>query len=244
MVIEELQKQLNQIFRDWGKELNNQEREALKEQAFQCTDIDSWRNKHIALVVTSGVTAGVMGGPWSYAAILGDILWCRKVSPLACLGIGYILDCEVDVEHDMNMIMAIWSGVGVASVSVPIGKVGVKTSPKICMKVGAKVVPKIAGKGAAKVAEKVVGKVIGKTALKSSSKVLAKLTSKIVNKGVAKVTAKLATKVGVGWIPIIGGIVSGGINYWLLNGLMDAAYEYYSNDYVVFEEAELSVALL
>lgn len=242
MVLEELQKQLNQIFRDWGKELNSQERKALKNGASQCADIDEWRNKHIALVVTSGVTAGVMGGPWSYAAIFGDILWCRKVSPLACLGIGYILDCDVDVEHDMNMIMAIWSGVGVASASVPIGKVGIKTSPKISMKLGTKVVPKIAGKGAAKLTGKVVGKVLSKTALKGSSKVLAKLTSKIVNKAVAKVTAKLATKVGVGWIPIIGGIVSGGINYWLLNGLTDAAYEYYSNDYVVFEEVELAIA--
>jgi|GEM_PF-2214744 hypothetical protein len=234
-----LQEELTKIFKDWGKELNSQERVALEKDASEYTDVEVWKAKHIALVATSGMAAGVTGGPWSYAAIIADLLWCRKVAPLGCLGIGYIWNEDVDIDQDMNMIMAIWAGVGLASVSVPTGKIGVKVSPKATMKLGIKIVPKLAAKGTGKLAGEVFGKVISKTALKTSSKALSKLTAKIVDKAVAKVFAKAAAKVGVGWIPIIGGVVSGGINWWLLSTMMDAAEQYYANPYVVFDENEL-----
>jgi hypothetical protein len=236
-----LQEELTKIFKDWGKELNSQERVALEKDASRYTDIEVWKAKHIALVATSGIAAGVTGGPWSYGAIVADLLWCRKVAPLGCLGIGYICDEDVDIDQDMNMIMAIWSGVGVASAGVPAGKVGVKVSPKATMKLGTKMLPKLAAKGTGKLAGEVVGKVVTKTALKASSKALSKLTAKIVDKAVAKVFAKAAAKVGVGWIPIIGGVVSGGINWWLLSSMMDAAEQYYSNPYVIFDGNELNV---
>jgi hypothetical protein len=236
-----LQEELTQIFKDWGQELNSQERVALKKDASSYSDVDAWKIKHITMVATSGAAAGVTGGPWSYAAIIADLLWCRKVAPLGCLGIGYINDEDVDIDQDMNMIMAIWAGVGVASTSVPAGKVGVKVSPKATMKLGTKIAPKVAAKQTGKFAGKVVGKVVSKTALKSSSKALSKLTAKIVDKAVAKVFAKAAAKVGMGWIPIIGGVVSGGINWWLLSTMMDAAEQYYSNPYVVFDGNELAV---
>jgi hypothetical protein len=236
-----LQEDLSQIFKDWGQELNSQERSALVKDASEYTDVELWKAKHIALVTTSGVAAGVTGGPWSYAAIIADLLWCRKVAPLGCLGIGYVYGDDVDIDEDMNMIMAIWSGVGLASAGVPAGKIGVKVSPKATMKFGTKMIPKLAAKGAGKLAGEVVGKVISKTALKTSSKALSKLTAKIVDKAVAKVFAKAAAKIGVGWIPIIGGVVSGGINWWLLSTMMDAAEQYYSNEYVVFDVSELTV---
>lgn len=236
-----LQEELTQIFKDWGQELNSQERAALEKDASEYTDVELWKAKHIALVATSGVAAGVTGGPWSYAAIMADLLWCRKVAPLGCLGIGYIYEEDVDIDQDMNMIMAIWAGVGIASAGVPVGKVGVKVSPKATMKFGTKMLPKLAAKGTGKLAGEIVGKVVSKTALKASSKALSKLTAKIVDKAVAKVFAKAAAKVGVGWIPIIGGVVSGGINWWLLSSMMDAAEQYYSYPYVVFDGNELAV---
>jgi hypothetical protein len=236
-----LYEELAQVFRDWGQELNAQERVALKSDALGYSDVEAWKNKHIAMVATSGAVAGVTGGPWSYAAIVADLLWCRKVAPLGCLGIGYIYGKDVDVDQDMNMIMAIWAGVGVASASVPAGKVGVKVSPKATMKFGMKLFSKLGAKGTGKLAGEVVGKVIGKTALKGSAKVMSKLTAKVVDKAVAKVFTKAALKVGVGWIPIIGGMVSGGINWWLLSTMMEAAEQYYSNTYVVFGEEELAI---
>ncbi len=235
-----LEDTLTQTFRDWGQELNFQEREALKKKAMKCSSVEAWRNKHIAMVTTAGGAAGITGGWWSYAAISADLMWCRKVAPQACLGIGYIKGNDVDFEQDMNLIMAIWSEIGTASTTVPAGKVGVKVSPKMTMKMGTKVLPKLAAKGSGKIAGKVVGKVIGKTALKGTSQIAGVLTSKVVSKAVGKVSAKMAAKVGVGWIPIIGGVVSGGINWWLLESLMDAAHQYYSNPYVVFDQNELN----
>jgi hypothetical protein len=80
-----LQEDLAQIFRDWGQELNSQERVALRKDASGYTSIQDWKNKHLAMVTASGVAAGVTGGFWSYAAIMADLLWCRKVAPLGCL---------------------------------------------------------------------------------------------------------------------------------------------------------------
>jgi hypothetical protein len=236
-----LQEELTQVFKDWGQELNSQERAALKRDASGYSDVDTWKAKHIAMVATSGMAAGVTGGAWSYSAIIWDLVWCRKVAPLGCLGIGYIHEEDVDIDQDMNMIMAIWAGVGVASAAVPAGKVGVKVSPKATMKLGTKMAPKLAAKGTGKLVGEVFGKVVSKTALKTSSKALSKLTAKIVDKAVAKVFAKVAAKIGVGWIPIIGGVVSGGINWWLLSTMMDAAEHYYSNPYVVFDGNELVI---
>lgn len=238
-----LNDQIAEIFRDWGKELNAQEREAVKKQASKAASLNSWRRGQITSVITSGAAAGVTGGWWSVPAIVADLAWCRKVSPIACLGIGIINRCDVDFEQDMNLIMAIWAGVGEASTVVPVGKVGIKTSAKVALKTAPKLTVKIGSKvvakGAGKVAGKAIGKVMSKTSLKGSSKVLAKLTGKIVEKGVTKLSAKIATKVGVGWIPIVGGIASGGVNYWLLESLMNAAEEYYSNPFVVFNEQDL-----
>lgn len=236
-----LQETLTPIFRGWGSEINSLERANLKDKAMK-DNLSSWRNKHIALVTTAGGAAGITGGPWSSCAAIGADLWvCRKVAPIACLGMGYILGHDVDFEQDMNLIMAIWSGIGTASATVPAGKVGVKVSPKMTMKVGTKFLPKLAAKGSGKIAGKVVGKVISKTALKGTSQIAGVLTSKVVSKAVGKVSAKMAAKVGVGWIPIIGGVVSGGINWWLLETLMDAAHQYYSNPYVVFDSSELEI---
>ena len=236
-----IQDQLSQLFRDWGSEMNKGERKNLRNKASRASSVNSWRRGWMASVVTSGTAAGAIGGPWSAAALVADLAWCRNVSPVACLGIGVILNCDIDFDQDMNLIMAVWSGVGVTSAVVPAGKIGVKTAPKISVKVGTKIAPKLSGKLAGKMAGKVIGKVVSKTALKSTSKAFAKLTEKIVAKSVAKVSAKFATKVGVGWIPIVGGIVSGGINFWLLETLMDAAYEYYTNPYVVFDKSDLEI---
>jgi hypothetical protein len=261
----ELESLLAKIFRDWGSEINFSEREALAKKAAKYQTVDSWRNEHLAYVTTSGIAAGITGGWWSVAAIGADLTWCRKVAPQACLGIGYICGREVDYSQDMNHIMAIWTDTATVSNSLPpeinddenfpkattrsaiftggslTGKIGVKASPKIAVKLGTKGFPKLAGKAVGKAAGEVTGKILSKTVLKSGSKVVGKMTSKVVDKAVAKVVAKFAAKVGVGWIPLIGGAVSGGINFWLLNGLMDAAYSYYTHNYVIYSEEELDV---
>lgn len=83
------------------------------------------------------------------------------------------------------------------------------------------------------VAGKTAIKVGGKVAVKAGAVVGAQLMGKVVPKVGAKLAAKAASKVSTKWIPIVGGVVSAGINYWVADGLMDAAERYYSNDYVI-----------
>ncbi len=261
--MDELQEMLASMFRDWGSGMFAAERRELEAKARRYS-YPEWEREHLLAVSVSGVAAGLTGGWWSVAAVGADLLWCRQVAPQACLGVGYILDREVDFLSDMNHILAIWADVASATNSPPegkvydedsgktyrklslapggaiSGKVGVKSSPKVVLKLGTKGIPKFAGKIAGQVASNVTCVALKKTALKSGSKVAGKIASKVVGTGVQKVTTKVAAKIGVGWIPIIGGAVSGGINYWLLSGLIYSAYKYYSHSYVIYGEAALS----
>lgn len=223
-----LQNEIAKIFQDWGRELNSAERKAL-EKKVKGYNVNDWKAEHIGMVVASGAGFGAIGGWVGLGAIMPDLLWCKKVGIQGCLGIGYIQGRYVDYDQDMNMILSIWTELGEAATFVPAGKVGIK----------------ISNKATVKMAGKVAGKIVEKAALKGGSKLGAKLAGKAASKAAAKLAAKLAAKTGVGWIPLIGGAVSGGVNWWLLNGLLDAAEKYYRGDcdYLVLHDSELASAV-
>lgn len=214
-----LQDDVAKVFKGWGSELLEAERKALRKKAAGYS-VSDWKAEHIAYVVGSGALTGIVGEPVGLAAIIPDLLWCKKVGTQGCLGIGHIKGCDVDYDQDMNMILAVWSDLAEAAVSVPVGKVGIKVSNKA--------LPKVAGK------------VVEKLLFKGSSKIGAKLASKAASKAAAKLTAKLAAKSGFGWIPVVGGAVSAGINWWLLSGLLDAAEIYYKSNYIVLSDDEIA----
>jgi hypothetical protein len=221
-----LHDELVKIFKDWGSELNSAERKAL-EKKVSGRSVSSWKADHITMVAASGFATGFMGGPVGLAAILPDLLWCKKVGIQGCLGIGHILGRDVDYDEDMNYILGIWTELVGATVAVPVGKVGMKVSNKATVKV----------------AEKLAVKIIEKSATKGGSKFLAKLAAKGASKAAAKLSAKLLAKTGVGWIPLVGGAASGGINWWLLNELLNAAEKYYTKDYIIPLDSELGAEL-
>ena len=218
-----LNEDIAQVFKDLGNLGNRLEREALERQA-KNYHLSDWKAERIAMVVGSGALSGALGGPIGLAAIPADLAWCGRVSGLGCFGIGHILGREVDYDLDMSLIMSIWTGLGEAASVVPAGKVGIK----------------ICGKATPKIAGKVAGVLVSKVALKGGSKLGAKLASKAATKAATKVVTKLAAKGGTGWIPIVGGIVSGGINWWLVGGLLDAAEQYYKHDYLILRDHELA----
>jgi len=123
------------------------------------------------------------------------------------------LNREIDYELDIPYILAIWSGVAEATTDMAAGIVAVNIGSTQGLHLTAKV----------------AGKVIAKTALKSSSKAMQKVVAKASAKLLTKITAKVSTK----WIPFFGGAVSAGINYWVADGLLDAAEKYYRNHYLV-----------
>lgn len=214
-----------QMFKDLANLGNSMEREQLKKQVKSYT-IDGWKSERIAMVVASGGLSGALGGPMGLVAIPADLAWCGRVSALGCFGIGHIKGVDVDYDVDMNLIMSIWTDLAEAKNVVPVGKIGIK----------------VCSKASPKIAAKVAGSLVSKVALKGGSKLGTKLASKAASKAAAKLAAKLMAKTGTGWIPLVGGLVSGGINWWLVSGLLDAAEEYYSHEYVILRDRELASA--
>lgn len=214
------EEKITQIFKGWGRDLNEAEKSALANKARGYL-LSDWKREHIAMATGSGVVTGLIGGPVGAAAIIPDLLWCKKVGTQGCLGIGHIKGKHIDYEQDMNLILSIWSKLGEASFSIPAGKVGIKISHKL--------------------GPKVLGKVVEKSLFKGSTKLGAKMTAKVAAKATAKLATKLSVKVGLGWIPLVGGLASGGVNLWLISGLLDAAEEYYNSDYVVLSDNSVLV---
>ncbi len=214
------------MFKDLANLGTKMEREQLKKQV-KGYSVNGWKTERLTMVVTSGALSGAIGGPVGLAAIPADLAWCGRVSALGCFGIGHIKNVDIDYDVDMNLILAIWTGLAEATSLIPAGKVGIKVSSKAA--------PKVAGM--------VAGSLISKASLKGGSKLGAKLASKAASKAATKLAAKLMAKGGTGWIPVIGGLVSGGVNWWLVSGLLDAAEEYYSHEYVYLRDAELARAV-
>jgi hypothetical protein len=219
--------------------LNGKEaKEDLKKEALQHS-LQEWKAISNAKVAGVGGLTGLLGGPIGLALEAGDIAYLFAASGRACYGVGHISGAEIDYENDIPLILAIWSGAAEATGFVATGKVGikaggyiVKAGGKILGKFGTKVVAGATLSMAGKSGGKVAGKIISKTFFKGSTKA----ASKIVTKVGAKVGAKVATKAGFKWLPLIGGVVSAGINYWVASGLMDAAQQYYNNEYIVFDD--------
>ncbi len=94
----------------------------------------------------------------------------------------------------------------------------------------------VAESTAAIAAGKLTYKIAGKAAIPIGAQVGAKLMSKVIPRVVGKIAAKGASKISTKWIPVVGGIVSAGINCWVADGLMTAAEKYYRNDYITLNE--------
>lgn len=212
--------------------------------------VDDWKARQIALVTGSGALAGSMGGPWGMAAMVADLAWLGKNAGQGCLGVGYASGKDVD-RDDIDLILAVWTGIGVPSNTVPAGAIAIAVSEDVNPwgQAGAeasfapigKVSAKLGAKSLAKVSGKLAGKIIAKKlAVKAGSKLGAKLAALAISLASSKLAAKIAAKLGTSWVPLLGGLVSGGINLWLMSGLLDAAEAYYTHDYVIVNNAEVT----
>lgn len=178
-------------------------------------NLDEWKNVNRAKTGGTGMLTGIFGGPWAVAAEGADLAYLLRTSARASIGIGHILGHDVDHEEDMYAVLAIWSGAAEAAQHAVAGKFVVKVGGKIGMQYGLSTTATIAAK----------------SVLKGNTKIVAKIAAKAAG----KLGAKLAAKVGTKWIPVVGGVASAAVNLWVLNGLMDAAHSYYTNDYLLFD---------
>ncbi|MBA3920242.1 MAG: J domain-containing protein [Nostocaceae cyanobacterium] len=210
------------------------ERKLLETRIQKFSDTASWRSEHLMAMGAMGGLTGAIGGPIGMAAILPELFICERYATNGSFGIGHLLKCQVDYDIDREIILAIWVGEGSLEKCVPVGKVGIKINDQAV---------------SALTVNSVMGIVITKTLVKGSSKFLAKLSSKLVAKAGAKISAKLAAKTSTAWVPVFGGLVSGGINVWLVGSFLDAAEQYYTAQnineaiYFVLNDSEFGSAL-
>jgi hypothetical protein len=210
------------------------EQSQLEKSVKNFSDVGTWKLERSTAVGLVGGTTGAIGGPIGVIAIPFELALCERQATTGAFGIGHLLGCKVDYDLDREIVLAIWAGEGSLEKYVPEGKVGIKINDKA---VGASATKSL------------MGIVLTTSLVKGSSKLLGKLSAKLGAKAVAKMGAKMGAKASTSWIPIVGGIVSGGVNVWLVQGLLDAAEQYYSAQkmdqavYLVLNDSEVASAI-
>jgi len=196
--------------------LNNDAKRKLEKSAKQ-HNYSEWKFKCTGKSSGVGFLTGLTGGPQGIALEVADTGYLISMSGRACYGVGHILNHPIDYDKDIDGILAIWSGIGRPLKSSEIDTGGV-------LLVGGKIAVKVS----TKVASKATGKIVSKIAAKAGGKIIAKASGKIAG--------KIATKVSTKWIPVFGGMVSAGINWWVIDGLVTSAKEYYETDYIILSD--------
>jgi transcription termination factor NusB len=225
-----IQKELEKFAKNLFK-LTLKDQQDLESDIQRFSDVFWWKAERLAAVGAPGALTGAIGGPVGLSAILPELWLCERNGTTGAFGIGHLLGCQIDYNLDREMILAIWAGEGSLETSVPAGKVGIKINNKAAS------------------SARLMGVVIQFSLLKGSAKLLVKLSAKLVAKVAAKIGAKLAVKTGGAAIPIYGAFVSGGVNLWLVQGLLNAAEQYYSAQsmnqavYLVLNDSKLASEL-
>lgn len=194
---------------------STQEKEELSKE-IKHYNLDSWKNLNRTKTGSAGFATGVLGGPWAVAAEGADMAYLLRTCARASIGIGHILNADIDHEEDIYAILAIWSGAAEAANHAVQGKLLIKVGSKVGIKYGAATTAAI----------------LSKSTLKGGSK----LATKIIALASSKMAAKLSTKIATKWIPVVGGAASAAVNLWVINGFMDAAHKYYTNEYLSVDE--------
>ena len=181
--------------------------------------LSSWKTRQNAMVTGSGAAAVSIPG-LHLVGMAADIAFVLNRMGTASYGVGAIIGYDNDYgnimeEDDFELILAYWAN-DREIIEAMKGKVAADLSAKIA----AKFSTKLLGKEAAKV--------LTQTMLSSVAQLAAKkATGKMLSKPAVKFASKFAAKGLGGFVPILGAAVGGGINLWLLNGIQDAAEEFY-----------------
>ncbi len=194
-------------------------RQSLKNDAKKHS-FSKWKKKMIVKTSGVGFLTGLPGGPVGLTIEALDLAYLLAMAGRACYGVGYIENKDVDFDNDIPIILGIWAGALSATPTIAIGKIGVKVAGKMAIS------------GIAPIVGKVAGKLVAKSAFKSGGK----MAGKIIAIASTKLVTKLTAKVGLKFIPLIGGLAGAGINWYIIDEMMESARVYYRNDYVTFND--------
>lgn len=152
-------------------------------------------------VALTGAGSGVIGGPLAYATLLADIEeYLRNVYNLSlelCYIYGVVPSPFIEnIEEDETMSLALIQKDILLVLAMAFGTSTASTLVKEVFKQFAK-----------KEAKEIMRK-------KISEKIIMKIAKEVAKIIGVKLTKKTVSKTVLRWVPVIGGVVSGGINYY------------------------------
>lgn len=183
--------------------------------------LSSWQNTQRAMVGASGAAAVAI--PVAHlAGIAADLAFVVNRMGVSSFGTGAIMGNDRNYgnileREDFGAVMAYWAGDdGIREA------MNGKGAADMASKAGFKIATKLYGKTAAIT--------LTQTMLASSGYLVGqKLGGKAMAKVASKVAAKFAGKAAAGFVPFLGPAVGGGINLWIISGILDAAQEFYGD---------------
>lgn len=144
-----------------------------------------------------------------YLTLPADILTTLRIMHRTAIGITHIRLNHADQET-FSHILAVWSGAANLDGSL---------QKQIAAKLLAKGSTTIGGQLGLKMA-------ITAFTLCTGAIVAKQLGPQVVTKVATKLSAKLTAKATTRWIPLISAVAGAGVNYWVIDGMSQAAQEY------------------
>lgn len=190
-------------------------------------DLSDWKLKQNGMVGASGAVAVAIPG-LHLAGIAADVAFVLNRMSVATYGTGAILSKKAgfgDIleEEDFAAVLGYWSDDEDIMQAMK-GK-GSATAGKIGAKVGTKLAGKAFSKGMTKAMLTSSGYLIGQ-----------RLGGKALAKASAKFAGKFAGKAVGGFVPFLGPVISGGVNVWLISGIIAASEHFYTDKIALLNE--------
>lgn len=182
--------------------------------------VSDWELQQRSLATASGAGAVAIPG-LHLAGLAADFAFIINRAGVASYGIGAIKSSgthgNILEREDFVGVLQYW-----AHDEEFMQAMKGKAAADLSTKVGAKLVTKVGGK--------VAVKGLTKAMLASGGYLVAtKFGSKAMAKPAAKIAAKYGGKALGGFIPFLGPVIGGGVNLWLISGIMDAASGFYTD---------------
>lgn len=157
----------------------------------------------------------VLGGGAAAVPVLGyftlpaDILATLRIMHRTAIGITHIHLDYADQET-FSHILAVWSGAANLD-----GSLQKQIAAKLLAKGGTAIGGQLGLKMAITAFTMCTGAIVAK-----------QLGPQVVTKVATKLSAKLTAKATTRWIPLISAAAGAGVNYWVIDGMSEAAQEY------------------
>lgn len=170
--------------------------------------VAEWREAQIGKAILLGGGSAIIPIA-GYLTLPADLAGTLRIMHRAATGISHINLGHAD-DDTFAGILAVWSGAVTLDTTFA-KQMAAKTMAASAVAVGGKTGLSLAIKSFSIAANTIVAK---------------KLGIKVSQKVAAKITQKLGVKVTTRWIPFLSAAASGGINWYFVTSLCDAAEEY------------------